>query len=66
MVELPEIFHLCAKKKVAKLGKGEENDEEHHRETSQVLGTAAESRAELGHGLIEADVFEDLQRSRRS
>lgn len=56
-----EVFHLCSKKQVTKLGISKENNEEHDGKAQYVLGTAGQCRGELHHGFVEADVLEYLQ-----
>ena len=56
-----EILDLSTKQQVTELSEGQEDDEEHDKESGQILGTAAQSGRQLGHGLVEADVFEDLK-----
>lgn len=64
--ESAKVLHLGPKNQVAKLGIGEEDNEEHDSEAQDVLGTASQCGGELGHGLVEADVLEDLQGSWRN
>lgn len=66
VVELAEVFDLGAEEKVAELSKGEEDDEEHDSESSQILGTTTKGRAQLRHSFVEADVFEHLWREKNS
>ena len=47
-------------KSLPELRECKEDDEEHNSESSDVLGAAAERGAELSHGLVEADVLEQL------
>jgi hypothetical protein len=55
-----DFLDLSAEEEVAELGEGEEDDEEHDTEACDVLGAAGEGRGQLGHGLVEGDVFEQL------
>lgn len=59
--ESAKIFHLGPKYQVAKLGIGKENYEEHDCKAQDVLGTARQRGGQLGHGFVEADVFEYLE-----
>ena len=56
-----EGFHLRTKEQVAKLSVCKEHDEEHNGESHDVFGTAAQSRRQLSHSLIETDVLENLE-----
>ena len=60
ILEIAEVLHLGSEEQVTKLGEGQEDDEEHNGKTSQILGTLSESRGQLSHRLVEADVLEDL------
>ena len=60
ILEVAEIFHLGSEEQVTELGEGQEDDEEHHGEARQILGTLSEGRGQLSHCLVEADVLEDL------
>ena len=61
IVKAAEIFNLCSKDEVPKLGKGQKDDEEHDSKSSQILSTASQSRGQLGHCFVKTDVFEHLQ-----
>lgn len=54
-------LHLCPKQQVSKLSVGEEDNEEHNGEAQDVFSTATQSGGQLGHGLVETDVFENLK-----
>lgn len=56
-----EVSHLSTKDEVSQLTKSKEDDEEHDRKSSQVLGAVGNGRGQLGHGFVEADVFENLK-----
>lgn len=56
-----ECLNLSTKKKIAQLGIGEKHNEEHDRKPQDVCGTACQCGGQLGHCLIETDVFEYLQ-----
>lgn len=56
-----EGFHLRTKEQVAKLSVCKEHDEEHNGESHDVFGTAAQSRRQLSHSLIETDVLKNLE-----
>ena len=58
-----EISDLCSEDEVSPLGIRQEDDEEHDCETSNILGATSQSGLKLGHGLVKADVFEDLEKS---
>ena len=60
VLKVAEVLDLCSKQQVAKLGEGQEDDEEHHSKSGQVLGTLPQGRGQLGHSFVEADVLEDL------
>lgn len=59
--EAAEVFDLSSKEQVTKLGEGQEDDDKHHEEASQIFGAATQGRGQLGHRLVETDVLEDLQ-----
>lgn len=63
VLEGAEVLDLGPKEQVAQLGEGQEDDDEHDEEPSQVLGTAPQGGGQLSHGLVEADVLEDLHRA---
>lgn len=54
-------FNLCPKEQVSKLSVGKEDNEEHDGESQDVFSTAAQCGGELSHGLVETDVFENLE-----
>jgi hypothetical protein len=56
-----EVLDLGTKDEVAKLSESQEDDEEHDGKTCQILGTTGKGGGELGHGLVEADVLENLK-----
>lgn len=56
-----EGFNLCPKQQVSKLSVGEEDNEEHDGEAQDVFSTAAQCGGQLSHGLVETDVFENLE-----
>ncbi len=58
--EAVEVLHLSAEQQVSELSEGKEDDEEHDGKASEVLGTARQCGGKLSHGLVEADVLEDL------
>jgi hypothetical protein len=60
ILEVAEVLNLGSKQQVAELGEGQEDDDEHHKEPSQILGAGAQGGGQLGHGLVEADVLENL------
>ena len=41
-IEAAEVLDLSSKDEISKLSKGQEDNEEHHCKTSQVLGTASQ------------------------
>lgn len=59
-----EVFHLCPKKKVAQLGIGKEDNEEHNGKAQDVLGTTCQCGGELGHGFVKANILEYLLEER--
>ena len=61
IVKTWEVFNLSAKDKVTKLGKGQEDDEEHNSKTCQILCTTGQGWAQLGHGLVETNVLKYLE-----
>lgn len=56
-----EGFNLCPKQQISKLSVGKENNEEHDGEAQDVFGTATQCGGQLSHGLVETDVFENLE-----
>ena len=60
-----KAFHLNAKGQIAQLRVGKEDDEEHDRESGNVFGTFCQRFTQLGHRLVETDVFEDLEETER-
>ncbi len=52
---------MSTEDEVTQLREGEEDDEEHNSESSQVLRASSQSGAQLGHRLVEADVLEHLE-----
>ena len=63
ILEGAEVFDLWSEQQVAELGEGQEDDDEHDKETGQVLGTSPQGGWQLSHGLVEADVLEDLYKT---
>lgn len=51
-------MNLCAKYQIAKLSIGQEDNEEHDGKAGHILGTSTQCQAQLGHGLVEAHIFE--------
>lgn len=62
IIKAAEVLDLSSKDEVSKLCKGQEDDEEHDCESSQVLSTSSQCRGELSHGLVETDVLEHLKK----
>jgi len=60
--EAREVGDLSAKDEVSELGEGKEDDEEHDSESCEVFGAGSERWRQLSHGLVEADVLEDLRK----
>lgn len=60
-----ERFHLCPEEQISKLRVGEEHDEEHDSEAQDVLSTSTQCGGQLSHGLVKADVLEDLKENRQ-
>jgi len=58
--EAGEVGHLRAEDEVTELGEGEEDDEEHDGEAGEIFGASSKCGRQLRHGLVEADVLEDL------
>lgn len=56
-----EGFNLCPKQQISKLSVGEEDNEEHDGEAQDVFSTATQCGGQLSHGLVETDVFENLE-----
>lgn len=54
---------MGAEDEIAELGEGQENDDEHHKESSQILSAGTQGGGELGHGFVEADILEHLDPS---
>lgn len=54
--------YLCSEDEISELCIGEEEDEEHDGEASDVLRGARKSRRELRHRFVEGNVLENLQR----
>ena len=65
VLKAAEVLDLGAEQQVAQLREGQEDDHEHDPEACQVLGTATQGGGQLRHGLVEADVLEDLQPNQR-
>jgi len=63
--EAGEVVNLTSEDQVTELCERQKHDEEHDRETEQVLGRRTERLRQLGHCLVEADVFEDLCDTKR-
>ena len=61
-----KTFDLNAEGEITQLRIGEEDDEEHDRETGNIFRAFGQRFAQLSHRLVETDVFEDLQRRKRS
>lgn len=61
-----EGFNLCPKQQVSKLSVGKEDNEEHDGEAQDVFGTATQCGGQLSHGLVETDVFENLEEYKES
>lgn len=61
-----EGFNLCPKQQISKLSVGEENNEEHDGEAQDVFRTATQCGGQLSHGLVETDVFENLEKCKGS
>uniref|UniRef100_A0A1I8FNI5 Reverse transcriptase domain-containing protein n=1 Tax=Macrostomum lignano TaxID=282301 RepID=A0A1I8FNI5_9PLAT len=59
VVELAEVLDLRAEDEPS-WANGKEHDEEHDGKAHEVLGAGAEGGAQLCHGLVEADVLEEL------
>ena len=53
-------LYLRPEQQVSQLCEGEEDDEEHHAESGHVFGATGKGGAQLGHGLVEGDVLEEL------
>lgn len=60
VAEIAEILDLGSKQQISKLGESQEDDEEHDCKSEQILSTTTKGGGELGHGLVETDVFENL------
>ena len=58
-----EIAVLGTEDQVAKLSVGHEHNEEHNGEAGEIFGRLAQRQAKLGHCLVEARIFEDLDPS---
>ena len=54
------VLHGGAEDHVAGLAEGHEDDDEHEPESGQVLAALDQRAGQLGHGLVEADVLEEL------
>jgi len=52
---------LATEEKITKLSKGEKDDKEHDRKSTQILGAFAQGRRQLSHRFVKADVFEYLK-----
>jgi hypothetical protein len=50
--------YLRAEHQIAELSVGQKHNEKHYGKASHVLGASAQGHAELGHCLVEADIFE--------
>lgn len=54
-------FHLSPEQQVSKLSVGKEDNEEHDGEAQNVFSAATQGGRQLSHGLVETDVFENLE-----
>lgn len=61
-----EGFNLCPKQQVSKLSVGKEDNEEHDGKAQDVFCTATQCGGQLSHGLVETDVFENLEEYKES
>lgn len=60
--KIAEIFELGPKQQIPQLCERQKDDEIHHSEPRQVLGTTGKSRRQLGHRFVKADIFKKLER----
>uniref|UniRef100_A0A2C9JZG1 EF-hand domain-containing protein n=1 Tax=Biomphalaria glabrata TaxID=6526 RepID=A0A2C9JZG1_BIOGL len=63
VLKATEVFHLSTKKEITQLGESQENDDKHHKESSQVFSTATQGRRQLGHCLVKTYILEDLRKT---